>query len=215
MVSWICTHNRAESLQHKYSWSAQESIEKEKKQQQKASRYPLGNISNSKLLKITKKKKNTLKNRLPSAAIILLPLADSEAPGKSEPTLTGSSSPAEKLYHFLKLISPEYYESKEPHSETQWPAKKYICLPFVRDWQWKDSRTEYYSTKTFQGIKCCIKRLIFVTAPPFSPNERTKRWNWISPSTWKTERKVNVRPDDAALTDLRLTDATECTSEAL
>lgn len=73
-----------------------------------------------------------MKNRLPSAAIILLPLADSEAPGKSEPTLTGSSSPAEKLYHFLKLISPEYYESKEPHSETQWPAKKYICLPFVR-----------------------------------------------------------------------------------
>lgn len=57
VVSWICTHNRAESLQHKYSWSAQESIEKEKKQQQKASRYPLGNISNSKLLKITKKKK--------------------------------------------------------------------------------------------------------------------------------------------------------------
>lgn len=57
VVSWICMHNRAESLQQKYSWAAQESIEKEKKQQQKASRYPLGNIFNSKLLKITKKKK--------------------------------------------------------------------------------------------------------------------------------------------------------------
>lgn len=54
-----------------------------------------------------------LKNRFPSRAIILLPLADSEAPGKSELTLRGgSSSPAEKLDHFLKLISPVYYQSE-------------------------------------------------------------------------------------------------------
>lgn len=98
-----------------------------------------------------------MKNRLPSGAIILLPLADSEAPEKSELTLRGSRSRAEKLYHFLKLIRPVYYQSKEPRCETQWPAKKYICLPFAKDWQWKDSRTEYYSSKTFQGIKCCIK----------------------------------------------------------
>lgn len=72
---------------------------------------PSTNISNSNLLKITQK--SMLKNRFPSRAIILLPLADSEAPGKSELTLRGgSSSPAEKLDHFLKLISPVYYQSK-------------------------------------------------------------------------------------------------------
>lgn len=109
----------------------------------------------------------------------MLPLADSEAPGKSELTLTGSSSPAEKLDHFLELISPVYYQSKETRSETQWPAKKYICLPFVKDWQRKNSRAEYYSTKTFQGIKCCTKvgseRLIFVTATSVIPKQSDRK----------------------------------------
>lgn len=137
-----------------------------------------------------------MKNRLPSGAIILLPLADSEAPGKSELTLRGSSSPAEKLYHFLKLISPVYYQSQEPHSETQRPAKKYICLPFVKDWQWKDSRTEYYSPKTFQGIKCCIKvgskRLIFVTATTVIPKQMDENFSETRSHHFRSNQSVNI-----------------------
>lgn len=117
----------------------------------------------------------------------MLPLADREAPGKSELTLTGRSSPAEKLYRLLKLISPVYYQSKEPHCETQRPAKKYICLSLARDWQWK-GRVSFRPEK-FQGIKCCSRVrpecLTFVTAavvltPPQQRDGNVKTQNITS-----------------------------------
>lgn len=84
-------------------------------------------ISNCNLLRITKAADGKVS--------VQSVCSDRQAPGKSEEVFRLSRSPGGKVYRFLKLISPVHDQSEE----IQQLAKKYICLPFVKDSQWKET----------------------------------------------------------------------------